>query len=543
MFLAESLNQKLRTTFDNNELTNTNNCLFPYMKPKQNPKVLEIQRNRPAFTREQLHDMTNEEFFNKFTLGNLHKKWHRKFQCNYKMSTKKFSDECIPKEAKLSKLYIKDFLDRDIFESRNPRWNKSTKPDYTKTEKVPLKKTLFEVNNGFNNYLVTPLLEKKVEEGVDSRNIHHFGFDWNVSNKLEKNEKKKLEEDLYIKSMNNTQKYWRKHIEDRLNENEIPISHERRQVEEPRYYKKYKSPRNLSIYNYHYMQKAKNDLWLEKEKVLKEEEKKNFGILKEKINIIVEKRMNPKYKERFDILTGKKKEKINDNKKKIHWKDEELIEKMELVYHCTDLDWYKSKNEEKNKNEVLKQLVPNKDKIIKEQEKIREEKIIENKRRIKHEIIEQKTKAIKNKHLNPIKFSKYPIDLSTFETTRNNNLTEYDDHRKKESWNSMNSTTYHFGNYDFELDNNKLFLDAYKKVLTTNESSQKRSKTLYTYNDKKWIQFKYYHPGKYREFKYENKSKKSETFLAWSCCNNTEKDSKGCQRIKINKHRWNLDNI
>ena len=34
-------------------------------------------------------------------------------------------------EAQKAKAYIKDLLDRDIFEVKIPRWNKSTKPDYT----------------------------------------------------------------------------------------------------------------------------------------------------------------------------------------------------------------------------------------------------------------------------------------------------------------------------------------------------------------------------------------------------------------------------
>ena len=304
MFLAESLNQKLKSTLEKYDLNSTNNCLFPYTKPHQNPKVLEIQRNYPEITREQLQDLNNEEFLNKFTIQKLHKKWQRKFPYNYGITTKKFSDDCTSNEAQKAKAYIKDLLDRDIFEVKIPRWNKSTKPDYTKIEKdkIPLKKTLFEVNHGFNNYLVTPLKDKYIEEGTDSRNIHIFGDDWNVSNKLEKNEKKMLNTDLFIKSMNNTQKYWRSKNYYRMNEMELPISSERKQVEEPRYYKSYKTPRSLTIYNYEKMKKAKNDLWLEREKVFKEEKMKNLGCLPEKINYIVEKRMFPKYKERFDIL-------------------------------------------------------------------------------------------------------------------------------------------------------------------------------------------------------------------------------------------------
>ena len=56
MFLAESLNQKLKSTLEKYDLNSTNNCLFPYTKPHQNPKVLEIQRNYPEITREQVQD-------------------------------------------------------------------------------------------------------------------------------------------------------------------------------------------------------------------------------------------------------------------------------------------------------------------------------------------------------------------------------------------------------------------------------------------------------------------------------------------------------
>ena len=106
MFLAESLNQKLKSTLEKYELNRTNNILFPYTKPRQNPKVLEIQRNFPELTREQLEEMTQEEFLNKFSLQKIHKKWQRKFVYNFPSSNKKFSDECISPNAKISKTYI-----------------------------------------------------------------------------------------------------------------------------------------------------------------------------------------------------------------------------------------------------------------------------------------------------------------------------------------------------------------------------------------------------------------------------------------------------
>ena len=550
MFLAESLNQKLKSTLEKYELNRTNNCLFPYKKPHQNPKVLEIQRNYPEVTREQLQDLTNEEFLNKFTLQKLHKKWQRRFPYNYGITTKKFSDDCTSKEAQQAKVYIKNLLDRDIFEVKIPRWNKSTKPDNNKLEKekVPLKKTLFEVNHGFNNYLVTPLKDKFVEEGTESRNVHIFGEDWNVSSKLEKNEKKMLDTDLFIKSMNNTQKYWRNKNYYRMNEMELPISSERKQVEEPRYYKSYQSPKSLTIYNYEKMKRAKNDLWLEREKVLREETMKNLGSVPEKIQCIVEKRMFPKYKERFDVLTGKKKEIVIESKNKTHWKDDELMEKIDLINNWKDINWFKPNktfNPEMKKREILKQLVPNKDKILREQERLKEEKISENKRKMKHDLMEQKHQEIKQKKINPIQLSKYPINQSVFETTKNNYFSDGESLKKGLSSLYNNKDKNNFSNYKFEIDDKKLFLDAYKKVLIKKEHNIKRHKTMYNTETNKWIEFKYHHPGKYREFIYKTGGgdipKKEETFMAWSCCNNVDKNSKGCQRIKINKHKWNLE--
>jgi len=546
MFLAESLNQKLKSTLEKYELNRTNNILFPYTKPRQNPKVLEIQRINPEITREQLQEMTTDEFLNKFNLQKLHKKWNRKFLCNFATSTKKFSDECIPQKAKESKAFIKDLLDRDIFEVKIPRWNNSIKPSYSKNDKQPLKKTLFEVNHGFNNYLVVPLKEKNIEEGVESRDQHIFGDDWNVSNKLEKNEKKYMDTDLFIKSMNNTQKYWRTKNYLRMNEMEMPISSERKQVEEPRYYKHYQSPRSLTIYNYEKMKRAKNDLWLEREKVLKEEKQKNMGSAIEKINCLVEKRMEPKYQERFDVITGKKKE-IKKDKRRNQWKDEDLMEKIDLVNNWKNTNWFQPNrtfNPDMKKREILKPLVLSKEKILKEQDRLKEEKIIESKRKIKHDLMEQKHKIIKDKNINPIKFSKYPINQITFEMTKNNLLTEKD---KDDSdyvtihFKDPNKTqNFQFGSYKIDIDDKRLFLDAYKKVLIKEEKIKNRN-----HRNKKWIEYQYHHPGVFREFKYKihGEQPKEEKFMAWSCCNNTNKKAKGCQKVKIDKHKWNFDSV
>jgi hypothetical protein len=55
------------------------------------------------------------------------------------------------------------------------------------------------------------------------------------------------------------------------------------------------------------------------------------------------------------------------------------------------------------------------------------------------------------------------------------------------------------------------------------------------------------HPGVYRDFKFKrpkaNKQLKEEKCMAWSCCNNTDKDSKGCEKIFIKYNDESAQNI
>ena len=52
---------------------------------------------------------------------------------------------------------------------------------------------------------------------------------------------------------------------------------------------------------------------------------------------------------------------------------------------------------------------------------------------------------------------------------------------------------------------------------------------------------KYIHPGIYRHFNYIIKlgkdKVKEEKFMAWSCCNNTDKKAIGCQRTLVRKEK------
>ena len=69
------------------------------------------------------------------------------------------------------------------------------------------------------------------------------------------------------------------------------------------------SPKREYIQNYNIMKKIKEDLFLEREKVLNKMKKENprdeHNL--DKLNSLVEKEMNETYKEKFNIIMGKKK--------------------------------------------------------------------------------------------------------------------------------------------------------------------------------------------------------------------------------------------
>ena len=332
MFLANSLNDKLKRSLSQFDLVKQNECKFPYQRPTGNPKLLINQKENPEYTSDQLAQMTRKDFEKKFTISKLKQKWGEKHQINFDLKHRKFMPDVMSQRAKTAKTYVKDLLDPDLFETKVPRWNICTKLE-EKNFRVPLKKTIFEVNHGLNNFQVVPLKEKSIEPGVDTRYelITDKNY-WNNSAKLEKEEKKEIEKTNLDKAMYNTQVYWQKTELNRIRGDELPITEERRKVESARYYKPYRDPKSLTKYHYNLMKQVKENTWIEREKITEKIKHDNPGCekYKEKIDSLVQKNMYNTYRDKFDILVGKKKEKAKDINT-YDWKDVELIDKIETV--------------------------------------------------------------------------------------------------------------------------------------------------------------------------------------------------------------------
>ena len=554
MFLANSLNDRLKRSLSQFDIINSNQNNKLYTPRPQNPKVLNYQQQEYS-QNEEGNELNND---NDYSLYKLHKKWERKWNLNFEPNYKKFPD-CTSEKVKESKSYIKDLLDPDLFESKKPRWNVSNKAD--EKFRPPLKKTIFEFENGLNGFLVVPLKEKNIPEGVDSRYEPRSidKINWNISNKVNEKEINEINDEERIKDFNNTQKYWNKYKKNREKGNFFKISEERKKLEEPRNFKPYKDPKSLITYHYNTMNKVKKDLLLEREKIEKEikNEFPEVEKYKEKIDYLVDKKMYNKYKKQFEILIGKKKEKNNENKTQNNWKDEEIVDKIQTISDWKNIKWFKPNNkimsDKRKKIELLKCLVKDCNDVKKEENKIKEEIEEIKKKKIRMDLLKKKSnkmKLVSNKNKTML-LSKYPIDKNFYDFNMKINLPN------SNSALNIYNTNNKINNGNIEKTEKEIFLEAYKNVILKEEKKNKKRRCLSGNINNSFIKYDYYHPGVYRQFKekkFQNetsrkdssiegsKSKTSEIeeeIYAWSCCLNRDRFSKGCSCNIIKRKQWN----
>ena len=570
MFLASSLNDKLKKTMNEVDPEQVKTCLFPYEKPPTNGAVITIHKHDPnsKLDSDQLFNLSKEEWEKTFTIPKLHNKWKEKINVNFNPSFKKISDDVMPKKVREAKLYIKDSVDPDNLElKKNKRWNSSVNPN----EKIrpELKKTIFEATHKLNNYRVVPLKEKKIEEGTDSRNYMYInGEKWNNSTLFEDYEKQFLNTISGENAFENTKRYWRATAYDRLNENIIPISNNRRHFEEPRFYKKYLTPLQNTNYKLQTMRKVKEITSLERERILKKVIQENPASCEEKINLLTNKQMYNTYQEKFNELTGKSKSLTQKNFFKKDWKDEELVDKVKTLNNWKNIKWFKpfkGENDYNDKNfkrrELLKPLVTKGCAIAKEEDNIKTKLEEEYKKEIKKKLLQKRNKTILSiepiSTKNSLLESKYPLDKKEYEIQLKKSIEDKKNYKRNKSNDNIKEIDESKEN-DFIIqdDNaiipvtqpysNKYFLQAYKTVTLEDLKDKKRKR-----KNEQWVEYEYSHFGTYREFEFSDKiytdieigkfKIKKEKIKAWSCCMNTDEFSKGCRKIRINKLKWNLD--
>lgn len=601
MFLANSLKEKLKRNFLENETNNMEQTKFPYKSPPKDPRVLlsfrqgadgeDEQENlipQTFFSTQKLQSLDRKEWENTFTLEKLHSEWKTRVNLDFENNYKKISDDFILPNVIQSKIDMKNLVDPDKLELKKKPWNISY--NIKNDVKPELQKKLFEIQSGLSDFKVTPIKKNFIEEGVDSRDhLEVDGSVWNISNQVSLKEFKIDDNKKLTDAKENTLRYWKTNNDFRRNEKPFPIPEEKKKIEVIRYFKKYRTPYQKNIDFYKTMQKIKDDTFIERENTEKMVKYKNPGCDKypEKINSLVFKEMYNTYRYKYNEVTGRlSKEELKRKqreKNRFKWSDVDLANKILAVNKLTgekffDKEGSKTVNREflrtKNRssysqestrnNSYLFPLVSKGTDIHLEEEKIKEKLNEEYKRKKKRELL-LNTRA--NRSFKDDKFeSKYPLSKKNYETIKKVeqeenpnsykiNESESDKIDKKIPSNimeliktkSLPNQNEYLNMISKSSNCGPYFLEAYNKV------AEKEIKRLNYVENKNRLEktFEYIHPGTYREFVFMENiynpdnntqpptvTQKKVTESLWSCCMNSDKNSRGCQKRSVKNFRW-----
>ena len=601
MFLANSLKEKLKRNFLENETNNMEQTKFPYKSPPKDPRVLlsfrqgadgeDEQENlipQTFFSTQKLQSLDRKEWENTFTLEKLHSEWKTRVNLDFENNYKKISDDFILPNVIQSKIDMRNLVDPDKLELKKKPWNISY--NIKNDVKPELQKKLFEIQSGLSDFKVTPIKKNFIEEGVDSRDhLEVDGSVWNISNQVSLKEFKIDDNKKLTDAKENTLRYWKTNNDFRRNEKPFPIPEEKKKIEVIRYFKKYRTPYQKNIDFYKTMQKIKDDTFIERENTEKMVKYKNPGCDKypEKINSLVFKEMYNTYRYKYNEVTGRlSKEELKRKqreKNRFKWSDVDLANKILAVNKLTgekffDKEGSKTVNREflrtKNRssysqestrnNSYLFPLVSKGTDIHLEEEKIKEKLNEEYKRKKKRELL-LNTRA--NRSFKDDKFeSKYPLSKKNYETIKKVeqeenpnsykiNESESDKIDKKIPSNimeliktkSLPNQNEYLNMISKSSNCGPYFLEAYNKV------AEKEIKRLNYVENKNRLEktFEYIHPGTYREFVFMENiynpdnntqpptvTQKKVTESLWSCCMNSDKNSRGCQKRSVKNFRW-----
>lgn len=553
---------------------------------------------------QQLHSFDKKEWEKTFTLSKLHLRWKQKGIIDFENKYKKFPDNCSYPGVAESKEFIKELKDPDILELKQKKWNISTntkeksKADLKKTvfevknglkdfKIVPLKQP--KIPEGVDS-------RNKME--ID-------GNIWNISNYYDRQEIKDKDKEEALLAKENTIKYWKNNEDNRYNEKPLPISKERKKIEVVRYFKKYRTPYQKTVDYQVTMDKVKEITIFDKEKVEKTVKKNNPGMEKypEKINALVFKELYGTYKDKYNELIGNlSKEELKKRqmeKNRFKWKDIDLVNKITAINKMTNTgifddikiinDNKKNKNQTDIKlsnsqstkntlhrsqslshttNSILLPLVIKGNDICKEEEKIEEKLEEEFKKEKKRQLLLDAKRFVKKRVIDKFE-SRYPLTKEEYNKTKkinekdfnNSNNENYLTYMKRDnsrnkilSSNELNNENIHILNeISKSSECNPHFLEAYNKI--AGKEFERMNEVNKKNQDK--LTYKYTHPGVYRTFTFvENTTKinnditgqetteiipKKVTESFWSCCMNSDPNSKGCQKTVFKNFKWNYN--
>lgn len=437
----------------------------------------------------------------KFSIKELHEKWKRKVNVNFKNIDKKF-DTKKSQTMRRIKTEQDEIQDKQFFEIMHGiYYDKSGKRE---TDKIKLKKNIYDKYNDKNSYYLStqnPWNNDSVFDLKDKKN----------------NEKKILKNIIITKK-----------------KNELINSRN----------KKYQSLNERYLKNKYLITEVKNRFIKDKKEelynkiILQNPELKKYP---EKINALIFKEMIKMFQYYAKFVENKS----NNSKllSKHNFTDEEIFEKLQIL-----LVYLKENKEQINQKKFLEPLISEYNKILEKEEYLKKidlkynQYIEEDKR--KNEFLKERKRNMFNIFKYPIKEKMKEYRINTYKTSNNEEskdminknkeinyfLTAYKSvvNEKKEKEEKIKKekkaknityiinekSTNPYGSFINQKNNQNNFDEEITK------SKMKRPKSSY---GTRQMNITYYHPGNYALFQ-EGESE----YNAWSCCLNEDKLSKGC---------------
>ena len=449
--------------------------------------------------KEYLKDSQRNE---KFSLKNLHEKWKRKINVNFKNIDKKFD---IKKSTALKRVKTEqdEIHDKEFFDI--------------------LHGIYYDNSNKKENIKIKIKLKNGIYDKYDDKYSYYLNnqITWNNNSVFDVKDKKNNEQKI-LKNIIITNK-----------KNEIINKNN----------KNYKSLNERYLKRNYLFNEVKNEFIKDKkEELYNKIIYENPDLIKypEKIKALIFKEMINLFKEYSECIENRK---INNNLKlssKHNFTDEEIYDKMQIL-----LAYLKEHKEKINHQKFLEPLIIDYNKILEKEEYLK---------KLDLELEDNKgnKKNITERRKNIINLFKYPIK----EKLKEYRINSFKCSTKEESKNVINKNkeiNYFLSAYKSVIDEKKekekkITKEKKKKGITyiikersnnpygsfikSNESKKQNLNT--EINNKKLkrpnssvgtrqINITYYHPGNYSLFK-EGENE----YNAWSCCLNEDKLSKGC---------------
>ena len=559
--------------------------------------------NRWNIPPHQLQSFDKKEWEKTFTLNRLHERWKEKGIIDFDYKYKKFPDNCSFKGVAEKKAFINNLKDPDILCLKPRKWNISTdtrekfKPELQKVlfeEKhglgefmvVPLKipnppegvdsRNKIELDGGIwniSNFVDMKEIEEKDDQELFEAKENTIKY-WRKNEEDRfyqrplpiSNERKKIEVIRYYKK-------YRTPVQKSID-----------------YQKTMDKVKEATIFDKENVIKKvkRNNPGMER--------------YPEKIDALVFKEMYNTYKDKYNEFIGNlPKEELKRRqmeKNKFKWNDKDLVNKITAINKFTNTGIFddipnnltfeknlkNSKGNIKSMNTDVSNMQPNEqstkitmrrsqslnysnslllplvirgNEINKQEERIEEKLEEEYKKEQKKQLLLESKRFVKKKLENKFQ-SKYPLSREAYNLsklhTENKDLTET--LKKNKTFISTTNISPNDINAMNEISKssecNPHFLEAYNIIaekeherMIKHNKKEKENEIIYTYS----------HPGIYRTFNYVEKvtkikrditgeettevvpQKRQESF--WSCCMNSDKDSKGCQRTVSKRFKWN----